>query len=143
MVKYIFIFVDLIFTFYFNIENFILFPFLFCSIYIHLIFYYYHNYFHHSLALISILIFFYFKFTNLIWSVYSFSLSIDFVYFSACYKHWESSSFLSIIKMFLIDLILYFFRYFYFAHLGYFLLVSLFNRMIKNLISKLFIKSRE
>ena len=72
-----------------------------------------------------------------------FSLSIDFLYFFGYYKHWEWSSFLPRIKMYRIDLIHYLFRYFYFALLGYFLLVSLFNRMIKNLISKLFIKSRE
>ena len=36
-----------------------------------------------------------------------------------------------------------FFRYFYFALLGYFLLASLFNRMINKLFSKFLIKSRE
>ena len=74
-------------------------------------------------------IFFWYSFTsNLLTSnrVYTlFSLSIDFVFFFGYYKHWEWSFFLSIIKIFLIDLILYFFRYFYFALLGYFLLVSL------------------
>ena len=72
-----------------------------------------------------------------------FSLSIYFVYFSACYKHWECSSFLTRVKMFLIDLIHYLFRYLYFALLSYFLLVSLLNRMINKLFSKLLIKSRE
>ena len=137
-----------------------LFPFLFCSIYIHLIsspslsfivfsiiWVLLQTLLHHFLPIFHLyqtsfiihwlwsllLIFFYFLFTNIIWSLFSISLSINFVFFSACYKHWECPFFLSRVKMFLIDLINYFFWYFFFALLSYFLLVSLFNRMINKL----------
>ena len=87
---------------------------------------------------------FWYSFTSSLLTSYGvYSLSIDFVYFSTCYKHWESFSILSRVKMFLIDLIHYLFRYFYFSLMNYFLLVSLPNRMINKVFSKLLIKSRE
>ena len=120
--------------------------------------YYYFIYFHTyfvlfifipslSLLLSSLIgfdLFFWYSFNSyLIISDGVYSLSINFVYFSTYYKHWGCSSFLSRVKILFIDFILYLYRYLYFAILTYFLLVSLFNRMINRLFSKLLIKSRE
>ena len=89
------------------------------------------------------MIFFYFLFTNLLWSIFFLSFHVYFIYFFACYKYRKCSSFLSWVKMFLPDLIHYFFRYFYYTLLSYLLLFSLINRMINKLLSKALIKSRE
>ena len=95
-------------------------------------------------SLIGFDLFFWYFFTSyLIISYGVYSLSINFVYFSTYYKHWGCSSFLSRVKILFINFILYLYRYLYFALLSYFLLVSLFNRMINKLFSKLLIKSRE
>ena len=91
-------------------------------------------------------LFFWYSFTPSLltsYGVYSLFLFLLTLYISLLATCIESSSFLSWVKMLFIDLIHYLFKYFYFAVLCYFLLVSLFNRMINKFLSKLLIKSRE
>ena len=56
---------------------------------------------------------------------------------------YKCSSFLPLIKIFLVDFIYYLFIYLYFTFFSYFFLADLFNKMIKKFFNKLLIKSIE